>query len=138
MTDILNRLPQGELVLRALFRDRLNLVTDEEQARVGRDLLGTPPEPWYVRVQIVPGGGADKIQGDVVLDVEVFGRDYLEADSLAGDLEAILLGYPHVVEVGEETVVIDSVDLNVRPHETFWDDETVTRILATYVITMRR
>ena len=136
MTEHLTPLPQAEMVMRALIRTEFGL-EEGQYHQVGRDLLGTPPAPWYVRIQKV-GGRSGQLQGMAVLDIEVFAPDYVVADSIAAALEGILLGYPHVVEVGEEIVVIDSVDQNVAPHEIFWDDERVSRILATYVITLRR
>ena len=134
----LDRLPQAERLVRDLVRQWLGL-TEAEKDRVGRDQLGDLGDrPWYIRVIKVPGGRSDRFGGDIALDVEVFAPTYVLADSIANDLDAFLLGYPHVVEVDTARVVIDSVTQNEGPHEIPWEDPAVNRILATYVITVRR
>ncbi len=138
-------LPAIEPVVGQLLWDRLNLQTPAERDRVDRDLTGTPlvgittgeSLPWFVRI-IKVSGTSDRFGGDFVLDIETFAEHYLLADSLASGIDALLLGYPHTVEVDAGRVVIDAVSQNVAPHEIPWGDEVVTRILATYVFTVRR
>ena len=100
-------------------------------------LLGTD---WYIRVEKIPGGRANSFQGDFVLDLEVFSQDYLLADRVALDLEAILLGHGHHVVIADGTRwVFDEVEQNIAPSERPWDgDDDTSRIGATYVITARR
>lgn len=134
----LQSFPSQEIVLRDAIRSWQSLTGDSAR-QVGRDELGDlEGRPWYIRVIKLPAGGADQIQGDFVFDIEVFAPTYTGADSLARDLDAFLLGYPHVVEVDGQRVVIDRVTQNVGPGEIPWEDPAVHRILATYVITMRR
>ena len=110
----------------------------EHPERVGGDFAFKGSMPWYIRIDRVPGGSADRLEGDFVLDIETFSRDYTVAESLAFAIEALLLGYPHVVEVDGRKVVFDSVTENQGPADIPWEDEAVHRLLATYVITARR
>jgi hypothetical protein len=127
-----------ELVVRNLLRSALYL-QEGEFNRIGRDAIGDlGTRPWYVRVMKVAGSSGDRLEGDFMLDVETFAKDYNLADSLARGIEAVLLGYPHVVGVDTARVVIDSVYQNTGPHEVPWEDPTVNRILATYTFTVRR
>lgn len=107
-------------------------------AQVGGDFrFDAAKMPWYVRIDRV-GGQAGQIQGTQVVDIEVFSRDYLVADSLAFALDALVLGYPHVVEVDGRKVVLDEVYQNSGPADLPWGDDSVFRIGATYSITVRR
>lgn len=106
--------------------------------RVGGDFAFKKAMPWYIRIDKVPGGSSDYLQGDFVLDIEVFSGDYATAESVAFGVEALLLGYPHVVEVDGRKVVFDSVTENQGPADIPWEDESVHRLLATFVITARR
>lgn len=108
----------------------------DHPGRVGGDLPGSLSE-LYVRLEKV-GGRSDRFEGDFILDVECFHPDYSSAENAALALEALLLGYPHVVEVNGRRVVLDEVQQNQGPSETHWDDDSVHRLLATYVITARR
>lgn len=104
--------------------------------RVGGDLPGELSE-LYVRIDRV-FGRADTFEGSFTVDIEVFHPSYDEAENAAMDIEALVLGYPHVVKVGDRTVVFDRVTENQGPSEVPWDDDNVHRLLATYVITARR
>lgn len=126
-----------ERALAAVVREALGLAPTSPA--VGGDMLGDlGGMPWYVRIDKVPGGRSDRLQGDFVIDLEVYHPNYLAGESLAFSIEAFLLGYPHVVVVDGQTVVIDSIQQNAGPAEIPWDDPNVTRFLATYVITIRR
>ena len=138
MTQKLQPYPSAERALRALI---LNLETDTPVTRalVGGDFRYNPNTmPWYIRVDRVPGGRGGQIQGEQAVDIEVFSRDYLVADSLAFALDALVLGYPHVVEVDDRKVVLDRVFQNMGPADLPWEDDSVFRIGATYSITVRR
>ena len=108
------------------------------EAQVGGDFAYDPSMPWYIRIDKVPGGRSDWYQGDFVVDIEVFAADYLLAESVAFAIEALLLGYPHVVEVDGRKVVFDEVSQNASPAELPWEDDSVSRLGSTYVITARR
>lgn len=113
--------------------------TDDEDAlaRVGGDFAYDGSTPWYVRVDRVDSTST-QTDGIFVLDLEVFSRDYSLAESVSNDLEALVLRYPHVVEVDGQKVVFDRVTQNSGPDDLPWEDETVSRLGATYVITARR
>ena len=126
-----------EKTVRALLRGQLAAVAGRPEA-VGTSLPDVVTD-LYVRISRVPGGGTRRVDGDFVLDIETFHPSYSSAESAAFAIEAIMLGYPWTVEVDPETrVVIDAVTQNQGVSETFWDDDSVHRLLATYVITMRR
>ena len=108
-------------------------------ARVGGDLAyDAATMDFYIRLDKVPGGRNDRFGGAFIVDVEVFGVNYLETESRSLDIEALLLGYPHVVEVGDKTWVFDTVSQNTGPDDLPWEDDEVSRLGATYVITARR
>jgi hypothetical protein len=108
------------------------------ESLIGGDMAFLPAMPFYIRVDKVPGSRADRFGGDYIVDVEVFSVNYLDAESRSLDIEALLLGYPHVVEVGERKVLFDEVSQNTGPDELPWEDDEVSRLGATYVITARR
>lgn len=104
---------------------------------VGGDLAFDASMPFYIRIDKVDSI-TDRFQGDFIIDVEVFSNEYLDAESRSLDIEALLLGYPHVVEAEGRTWVFDSVSQNSGPDELPWEDDETTRLGATYVITARR
>lgn len=132
-----------EIAMMALI-ERDGLVVDGVDTpvpdpQVGGDFAYDPETmPWYIRIDKVPGGSSDRLQGDFVLDLEVFGADYLLTESVAFALEALVLGYPHVVEVGDRKVVFDDVTQNSGVADLPWEDDSTYRLGATYVITARR
>jgi hypothetical protein len=129
-----------EALLLQSYQPLIDLGTDSDRA-VGGDLAFDPStQDWYIRIDKV-GGRSDRLEGDFVVDIEVFGAGsigYVNTESHALDIEALLLGYPHVVEVGDRKVVFDTVSQNTLPDELPWEDDEVTRLGATYVITTRR
>jgi hypothetical protein len=112
---------------------------EDADLRVDGDLAFDPAAtPWYIRVDKVPGSRATRFEGDFVIDVEVFGTNYIETESHALDIEALFLGYPHVVEVEGQKWVFDTVSQNTGPDDLPWESDEVSRLGATYVITARR
>lgn len=106
--------------------------------RVGSTFDYAAPMPWYVRLDSV-FRQTNRLEGDFTFDVEVFADARTDwAESVSNDLEALLLGYPHVVEVDGHKLIIDTVSENSGPRELPWEDEAVTRLGATYVLTTRR
>ena len=126
-----------ERVLRDIIRRDL-LIDGQpvDPAAVGRDLPGALTG-LYVRLEKI-GGSSSETEGDFIFDIETFHPSYNQADSAQYALEALLLGYPRSVVVDGRKVVLDSVTQNQGPSEIFWDDDSVHRLLATYVITARR
>jgi hypothetical protein len=105
--------------------------------RVGSDFPDST-DPWYIRIDRVPGGRTGPLEGYDVIDLEVFSTNYLLAESVAFALEALVLGYPWVVEVDDRKVIIDSVTQNVGVADFPWEDDSVYRLGATYVLAARR
>lgn len=108
-----------------------------DEQLVEGDFLYEASMPFFIRLDKV-SSSADRFEGDFIVDVEVFGVNYLETESRSLDIESLLLGYPHVVEVGSQKWVFDSVFQNTGPDELPWEDDEVSRLGATYVITARR
>lgn len=107
-------------------------------ARVGGNFDYDDSIPWYIRIDKV-FSQSTRLEGAFTVDVEVFApADGNDAESVSNDLEALLLGYPHVVRVDDETFIFDRVYQNAGPDDLPWEDEAVTRLGATYVITARR
>lgn len=109
----------------------------EADLLVDGDFAYEPGMPFFIRLDKVSSRGG-RFQGDFTIDVEVFGVNYLETESRILDIDALMLGYPHVVEVADRKVVFDQVSQNTGPSELPWEDEGVSRLGATYVITARR
>lgn len=138
--DIKSFGPIGRALLQLVVGYHRGLGLDDETAldRVGSRFDYEPPMPWYVRIDSV-FRKTNRLEGDFTFDVEVFApADGDAAESVSDDLEALVLGYPHVVEVDGGKVIIDTVSQNSGPRELPWEDEAVTRLGATYVITARR
>jgi hypothetical protein len=106
-------------------------------AAVGGDYSYNAGDGMYFRIEKTTSN-SDRFGGTFVLDIETWGDDYLGTESRAMDIDALLLGYPHVVEVGAQTWVFDTVSQNTGPQELPWEDDAVSRLGATYVITARR
>lgn len=122
-----------------LVRDYAPLTGLDE--RVGGEMPGAlEPTDWYIRIDRVPGGRTDSFEGTFVFDVEVFSQDYLNADQIAHDIEALLLahGY-HVVVADGKRWVFDDVFQNTGVADLPWagDDDTY-RLAATYALSARR
>lgn len=137
MSQKLQPFGSPEKVLKALI---LGLETDTpiDPAWVGGDFAFNPATmPWYIRIDRV-GGRSGQHQGEFTVDLEVFGLDYQATESVAFALEALVLGYPHGVEVDGQKTVIDDVFQNEGVDELPWEDDGVYRLGATYVLTLRR
>jgi hypothetical protein len=104
------------------------------EGHVGGDMAYEPGDPLYVWLALIPGGRTDEIDGEWVLDIDVFGPDYVTAMQNALDLEAILVGPRH----DTSAMRIDNCYQNQGPTERPWEDEATFRIGATYVFTARR
>lgn len=106
---------------------------------IGSEMPGRV-DNWYIRVDRIPGGRTDSFEGDFAVDIEVFSEDYLEADDMAHEIEAIMLahGY-HVVTSDGRQWVFDNVFQNSGVADLPWpgDDDTY-RLSATYAFTVRR
>ncbi len=134
MTNLKPRSSMEKALLYLLERDYAPL--HEHPERIGGDLPVSVGQ-LYIRVGRVTGA-AGQIQGDTVIDVEAYSVSWSIADSAASSLEALLLGYPHVVEVDGRKVVIDRVTHNTGPQDLPWSDDRVYRIGSTYTLTARR
>jgi hypothetical protein len=127
-----------ELALKDLLvRDYAPLTNLDE--RIGGEFPGTIDQ-WYIRIDKVPGGSTNSFEGDFILDIDVFSDDYLNADKIAHDIEAVLLahGYHVVISAGKRWV-FDDVFQNIGVSDRPWDgDDDVFRMSATYTLTARR
>lgn len=93
-----------------------------------------PGVDLYVMISLVPGGSTDQIEGDWVLDIDVFSSSYGSAMNHALALEPVLIGSRKVTSV----LRLDNVYQNEGPAERPWDDEGTFRVGATYAFTARR
>jgi hypothetical protein len=129
-----------ELAVKTLLTtsyDELVALGPDADARVGGDFDFSTGGGWYIRLGLVDSR-SDRFGGSFTFDLETWGDDYLDSESRANRLDALVLGYPHVVEVDGSTWVFDTVSQNTGPRELPWEDDAVTRLGATYVITARR
>jgi hypothetical protein len=125
-------------VMALLVRDYAPLTGLE--ARIGGEFPDSTLDQWYVRVDKVSGGRTDSFGGDFLVDVEVFSQDYLNAEKIALDIEALMLahGY-HVVLADGKRWVIDDVQQNIGVADRPWDgDDDTYRMSASYALTARR
>jgi hypothetical protein len=136
MTNTVTPWGPWERAVLALLEANMPSLQDHPE-RVGGDLAYEREMPWYIRIDRV-FSRSNRLEGVFTVDLEVFAPEYAVAESVSNDLEALLLGYPHVVEVDGEKFVFDSVSQNSGPNDLPWEDEEVTRLGATYVITARR
>lgn len=124
-------------LLETSLPDITGLPEADRDGRVGGDFSFERKDGWYIRLGLIDST-SDRIGGQFVFDLEVWGDDYADAESRANRVDALILGYPHVVEVDDYKWVFDTVSQNTGPRELPWEDDEVTRLGATYVITARR
>lgn len=122
--------PMIEKALRSLIETKY----PEADGKVGGDLSYAPGSGFRVWIGLVPGGGATEIDGEWIVDIDVFADSYTEAMGRALMLETLLIGARHVTE----TMRLDNVYQNETPTERPWDDEQAFRVGAVYTVTARR
>ena len=122
--------PLVEMAVKELIETKYGV----SEGRVGGDLSYSRGDEFYVWIALVPGGGTTEIDGEWVLDIDVFADTYSDSMSHALALEAILLERRHATSV----MRLDRTYQNEAPSERPWDDDSVYRIGATYVFTARR
>lgn len=108
----------------------------EADGLVGGDLsYDAESQEFYIWLGLVPGGRTTEVDGEWILDIDVFDTHYAQAMDRALALEPLL-----IKRGGHRTsrMRIDSVTQNEAPVERPWDDESAYRIGATYVFTARR
>ena len=106
----------------------------DAEGKVGGDMSYNGTDDFYVWIGLIPGGSTDQIEGDWIVDIDVFAASYAEAMERALALEPVLIGPRKVTSV----LRFDNVYQNEGPAERPWDDESVFRIGATYALTARR
>jgi len=119
-----------ELAVKELLMTKLEL----PESRVIGDFSYKAGQDYKVWFGLVPGGSTDQIQGEWILDIDIFDDDYTDAMDQALKLEAGLIGSRKVTSV----MRIDNVYQNEGPAERPTADDKVFRIGATYVFTARR
>lgn len=113
------------------------LVEEKYPASEGK-IGGDPDVPaavdLYVMLNLVPGGSANQIEGEFILDIDVFSASYADAMTAALAIEAGVVGPRHVTSI----MRLDNCYENLGPAERPWDDDATYRVGATYVFTARR
>lgn len=102
---------------------------------IGGDLSYDATDDFYIWLGLVPGGRTTDLDGEWIVDIDVFDSHYSQAMQRSLNLEALLLkrgGHR------TSTMRIDGVYQNEAPTERPWDDESAFRVGATYVFTARR
>lgn len=125
----INAFPLIEIAVREMIEARYPAAV----GKTGGD-LSYDGEDLYVWVSLIPGSGAaDQTSGQWSLDIDVFGKNYIET-----------MNHALVIEAGLLTGMFQGSQMNVDtvsgggPAEVPWDDETVYRISAVYTFTARR
>jgi len=119
-----------ELAVKELLMTKLEL----PESRVIGDFSYKAGQDYKVWFGLVPGGSTDQIQGEWILDIDIFDDDYTDAMNAALALDAKIIGPKHRTSV----MNLDNCYQNDGPVERPWNDDTVFRIGATYVFTARR
>lgn len=132
MTE-LQPFPSIVSALRTLLLDRFDALTDVRQT--------WPPDAEervpLVRVEKI-GGSRTQLNDYPLVDLELLATTKAEAESLAEDVDAFLLGYPLSVLVDGRTVVLDRVSVPRVPAGLPWEDAGASRYAATYSFSVRR
>ena len=121
-----------EKALRELIDTKMEDVSREQ---IGGDLsYDAVTDPFYIWIGLVTGS-TTAVDGQWVIDIDVFDNDYTQAMDRALALEAILLA-----RGGHWTSLmrLDNVTQNEAPVSRPWDDENAYRVGATYSFTARR
>lgn len=108
----------------------------EADGKVGGDLSYDPTtQDFFIWLALIPSSGVGDTEGQWTVDIDVFARTYSQAMRRALDLEPLLTtrGGHHTPEMR-----LDNVYQNEYPAERPWDDESSSRVGATYVFTARR
>lgn len=89
-----------------------------------------------VQVQVLPGGGDDRVTDTTLVDVDVFAATRTGMWDLARDVRAALLAASGRHVPGAR-VVIDTVDTSSRPAPVSYGNPAIRRAVATYALTSR-
>lgn len=122
-----------------LMMDFLESTFAELTGRVGTELPEAKDyagEEFYAQVFQVDGL-ADIFGQEPILDIAVFHQRWLAAEQMAFHVERALLGYPHRVESGGRSVVIDRVYVTSAAHELPWEPGDATRFNMTVQLVLR-
>lgn len=138
MSNDLKPFPDIEAVLRAALLERFGTAVTPEDQRIADVVTRLPGvvEDGLVYVERI-GGTRGRLNDWPTVDIEVFAPTRAKAKWLIESIDAFLLGYPHSVKVGTETVILDLVYPTRTPVGLPWDD-SVTRFGATYSLSVRR
>jgi hypothetical protein len=83
-------------------------------------------------------GADDRITDRPVIGVDTFAATRSEAIRLAEQVRQRLLAAPHVVDVDDGLVVIDTASTAEGPHEVPYGDSAIRRFAAAYFLSLRR
>lgn len=138
MTNQFPPFPDAEEYMRAALLERFGGASTPAEQRIA-DVVGSLPgeiEDGLVYVERI-GGTRARLNDYPLVDVEVFATTRDRAKDLIESIDAFLLGYPHSVKVGTQTVIIDLVFCTRTPVRLAWDDSN-SRFGATYSLSVRR
>lgn len=125
-----NAFPMIERALVELIEAKYPAAAD----KVGGSLSYDPGDDLFVWLALIPGGSSDQVEGEWVVDIDVFAPSYTAAMEHALEIEAALIGPRHATSI----MRIDNCYQNQGPAERPWDDDGTFRIGATYIFTARR
>lgn len=120
-----------ESAVRALIIDRYPSIG----TRVGRSPSYVYGQEPYIQVVKTPGGGTNLQRGEWALDISVHDDNYLNAETIAGELEVVLLSVKGAKYGG---IRIDSVSQNQAPSSRPAKDERAFEVGTIYVFDARR
>ncbi|GAA2971305.1 hypothetical protein [Streptomyces enissocaesilis] len=95
------------------------------------DLTGSLP---LVQVQVIPGGGDDRITDTVMVDVDSFAATRSLMWTLAGNVRTAMIAANGKSAAG---IRFDTVDTESRPGYSSYANPGVRRAVATYRLTCR-
>jgi hypothetical protein len=132
--------PDAEKVIQALL---VKLIPDifepgDGPAHTSTSLSTVVAERLPLAVVGRIGGVTTPLEDFPILDIESFAETKPAAISLDARISAALLGYPHSVELGTRTVVLDRFTQSRGQVELPWDDSDIRRIASTYQFSVRR
>ena len=130
------RLPDNVSAMLALLDEKTTV--PEANIRVSAPTPGATASLPAIQVFQVDGE-SDQLDGYSVIDIHTFDRSYLDTSNLALDVDAIVMGYPHLVSSNGRSVLFDRVECLSIPSEIPWlEDNSIRRFRATYSVSFRR
>jgi len=121
----------------AVIRQAIIDITGLTPKQVGEFPTG-PVTGDYVAVEKMPGSTSSELEQVAEIDIDVFAGTRSRAKILAFAIEDGLLQYPRSVQLDGGHTLIDEVLVARSTVKVPWDEATVRRQGATYVLSIRR